>query len=96
MLLMVLCFLLVQFNLGEGELLGIARHLTGGFLGLVKVQRTDQEVTMNTVTPKQIEFINRLQAERRWETTPAMATMVVGGLGPALSSHNLVMVITKA
>lgn len=31
---------------------------------------------MNTVTAKQIEFINRLQTERRWETTPAMATMV--------------------
>jgi hypothetical protein len=31
---------------------------------------------MNTATVKQIEFINRLQAERRWETTPAMATMV--------------------
>lgn len=31
---------------------------------------------MNTVTAKQVEFINRLQAERRWEDTPAMATMV--------------------
>lgn len=31
---------------------------------------------MNTVTVKQIEFINRLQSERRWETTPAMVERV--------------------
>ena len=31
---------------------------------------------MNTVTPKQVAFINRLQAERRWENTPAMVEQV--------------------
>src|SRR3546814_19951724 len=37
-------------------------------------QRTGQEVTMNTVTVKQVEVINRLQSERRWEDVPAMTT----------------------
>src|SRR3546814_7436316 len=31
---------------------------------------------MNTVTSKQIDFINRLQTERRWEDIPALEQQV--------------------
>src|SRR3546814_10888382 len=39
-------------------------------------QQPNQEVIMNTVTEAQVNYINRLQAERRWEDIPALEQQV--------------------